>query len=231
MIDEDSGRGDEVPRDDGRPYGAGTAGLPQAVDALALVPGVGQSLQYLLNFLPGVALERARQTVGDVLTLIEREDEWLTDQLRARPRLPHLLAAAFRISALDDDDAFRQKRAAYRQIIRRGLIDDAAIDAELVRLPTIGDLTPLDIRAIQIIEDLAGADGHPNVSGAAVIERLGGDLAIGQAVLGHLDRLLVIQPSRRTWGEAEGSAEAGIPSSLRFTVFGAQVMDDLRSQS
>lgn len=49
------------------PIGAGTTGLPEVVDAVGLLPLVGPALQYLLDFLLDVSLERARQTTHAVL--------------------------------------------------------------------------------------------------------------------------------------------------------------------
>jgi hypothetical protein len=199
------------------------------VDALQLLPAVGQALQYLANMIPAVSLERARQTIDAVLKLVDRDDDWLLTELRRRPNLGHFIAQACRTWATDSDEAFRAKRAAYRAIIRRGLIDDAATDHEVLSLNAIGELTALDLRVLQIIEDEIAETKHPVAKGQTVVDRLDGDVASAQVVLGHLERVMVIQPAGRTWGEVEGVAESGVPSTMRLTVFGEAVMTDLHS--
>lgn len=226
---EQSKSDDSAITDEHDQRGAGTAGLPQVVDALELLPGVGQALQYLASMIPAVSLERARQTIDAVLNLIDRDDDWLLTELHRRPNLGHFIAQACRTWATDSDEAFRSKRAAYRAIIRRGLIDDAAIDHELLRLDAIGELSPLDLRVLQIIEYEIAGTNHPVAKGPTVVDRLDGDIASAQVVLGHLERLMVIQSAGRTWGEVEGVAESGVPSTMRLTVFGQAVMADLHS--
>jgi hypothetical protein len=68
-VTEQSKSDDSAITDEHDQRGAGTAGLPQVVDALELLPGVGQALQYLANMIPAVSLERARQTIDAVLKL------------------------------------------------------------------------------------------------------------------------------------------------------------------
>lgn len=211
------------------PIGAGTTGLPEVVDAIGLLPVVGPALQYLLDFLPQVSLERARQTTHAVLKLIDRDDEWLLQELQSRPRLAHFLAKACRAWAADTDETFHEKRAAYRATLQRGVIDDAVIDHEMLRLEAIGAMSHLDLRVVQIIEnELVGAQS-PVVRGPTVLDKLSGDVATAQVVLGHLERLMVIQAAGRSYGELQGEAEAGIPLTLRFTVFGSELLADLRS--
>lgn len=206
--------------------GPGTAGMPQVVDAFALIPGLGQALQYFLSFIPAVAMERLRQTLQGLLDLVEKDPEWLERQLREHPAASHLLARLARGLAEDTNEAFEHKFSIYQDIVRCGIVDDAAVDPQMVRLAAVSEMTALDLRVLLSAQRLMTEARRPNISGTDLMERNGLSFAMAQAAIGHLERLTILQASGLTYGELAGS-DSGLPSRLVITEFGNELLQVL----
>lgn len=206
--------------------GPGTAGLPQAVDALALVPGIGQALQYLISYIPAVAEERVRQTLQGVLDLLERDPDWLERQLRTHSGAVHLLTRLARGLAEDTEDAFEHKLQIYKAIVRRGIVDDAEVDTEMIRLAAVSEMTALDLRVLLSAQRLMTEARRPHISGADLMERNQLTIGTAQAAIGHLERLTILQASGLTYAELEGS-DSGLASRLVVTEFGNELLQML----